>query len=806
MVQDVPYIFRYQLDKNSNCLSLFVVLSSNTYIVSDIADELTIVPIQSGANTFFNSSTYFNINYYTNNLTLDLNSTWVSYDTVDINSLKANADKSKTNLTNNVLFTSQYSYVTGNSVDYNFLILKNQFTHKNYSYRSDNVNHEVDENRPPVQNRSYGNVFTGNQQELGDSNITLNYECYNTDYVFKSDQYTIFNTPPSLYPFEQLNINDTLWNKAGAIGGDSPYFSDKLFTKRDQVEYSYKDGQYLCTWLLTENVDTPGVWVDRYYNPQMLSYISALTAGTPTLLDTYNNPVLSAITSELPLSGFTFVDKRSDLVFTPSTEYIYHRIGEKYVDEIVAALAEKIIQDGLQVTNAKGTEIVIEGKLDDKIYNLNNDTYALVSNYKELNNRSQFTLSFWLGADNWQQEFGHQIVGNLTDRGFGVMYDQLVTPFIAVPALTAVYMFNTDFNLIDTVRFESTEFAPASEFNQINDYTTSTTTTAYFVRTLHRTDHLAPVGAIVVPKIQYNQNNLPPPANCLCGVLLTEHYDFLVTESDLKLLIEPCGLNTLPCVVGLTYTNALTTLSGLNYNNIVLNEISTSDTYPTGNIVTDQYPPCGDQYCTNDVQVILTYTVSATTTTTTTMSAGTTPSVGTGTTPTQPPTLPPPTPSPTVTGTTFVPNTTPPPAPPPPVPGCIYVPNDMFAFATPIAGTVYNLTSNTQCATYQSGELVTGANNGSIWFKITPTAGHSNGFISYKFENLQGNSTTFSLLTSVDDTLGNLVSFASGTGIDNGVAGTVTSVTPSSALSAFYVRIATVPITTVNNVTWSVTW
>ena len=802
LTQNSPYIFRYQLDKNSNCLSLFVIYNSQTYIVSDIADRLTISPVQTGSNIFFNSSTYFNINYYKNNLTSNLNTTWISYDITDRNSLKANPDKSKLNLANNILFTSQYSYIKDNSIDYNFLVLKNQFTHKNYSYRSDNVNRELNEDTPQVQNRFYSNVFTGNQQELGDSNITLNYECYNTDYLFKPDQYTIFNTSPSLYPFEQLNVNDTLWSKAGAIGGDSPYYSDKIFTKRDQSAYSYNDGQYLCTWLLTDNANTPGVWVDRYYNPSMISYVAALTAGTVDVIDTYNNPVLSAIAGE-----FTFVDKKSDLVFTPSTEYIYHRIGEKYVDEIVTALSRSIIQDGLDLITAKGTEIVIEGGLDDQIYNLNNNSYALITNYNKLNENSQFTLSFWLGADNWQQEFGHQIVGNLTDRGFGVMYDQLVTPFINVPALTGVYIYNTDFNLIDTVRFESSEFAPSSETIIPNDYTSVTYTTAYFVKTLHRTDHLAPAGAIVVPKILTCTLNSLPPTECNCGVLLTETFDYINTETDLNLLIEPCKLFIVPCITGSTVYSAVTTLCAAGFQNVLVFETTTSTSVTADNsnvcIVDTQTPECDTRYCSNDIQIVLNYAACGTTTTTTTITP-TTPAPGTGTAPPNSTpgiaTLP----SFTTTTTTTITPTTPQPEPPP---GCTSPANDMFANAINYGNAeIMDEIDNTQCATAQSGETITGNRNGSIWYRITPVVNSSTGYMLYNFNNLDGDTTTFTIYSSVDNTLNNLVSVAGGDAIQSTGYPVLISLSAQPP-SNIYVRIATNQTTPKQSrVQWSLNW
>ena len=144
---------------------------------------------------------------------------------------------------NNLLISNQYTYISGDSIKCNFINLKNQNSHKNYSYRSDYM--EKGGNIPLTDMRNYVGLFTGNDQEKGDYSITLGYEFYNTDYKFNSDKYTTFKTPENLYPYKQININDLEWNNRGSIAGDTPYTSDKIFQKKNKNQTKPKGAKWL---------------------------------------------------------------------------------------------------------------------------------------------------------------------------------------------------------------------------------------------------------------------------------------------------------------------------------------------------------------------------------------------------------------------------------------------------------------------------------------------------------------------------------------------------------------------------------
>ena len=477
------------LDEENNKLSLFKTVSGKRYMI--FLNE-TSLSATSAITTF--SDYTFNVNYYIKTLNPKINTSWVSYNKDHINQYDINLNKSRNNLSNNFLINTQYSYITGNSLESNLLVLKNQKTHKNYSHRSDFMERN-NPNVPNVNNRTYTGLFTGNDQEKGDYGITLNYEFYNADYKMIGDMYNVFYTPESLYPYEQININDLGWNFKGSIAGETPYLSDKIFKNKNNTSNYY--GEYLCSWL-HKRKDGETVWLDRYYIPEKTSYASALSTSFTlnyeepfnTLLKQklsaseyydvpyiFNNLIEEAAgtpqTIKSALYGINFFDKKSDLVISPNTEYIYHRIGNNYVNQILSTIDEFLVQNGLFLKNTNDADISITGDVNDIEYIMDGNSYSLVPNYNLINDTHQFTFSFWLKSDDWSSGFGHQIFGNLTDTGIALLNDQKVTPIITIQDGVNVFTYNTNFESLDIA---SLEYESISDISVIKD--------------LYRTDHL----------------------------------------------------------------------------------------------------------------------------------------------------------------------------------------------------------------------------------------------------------------------------------------------------------------------------
>lgn len=483
-------IFKCILDKKNNKISFFKTINNalSSVILSNFVLSLT-------SNNKAYKTERFTIHYYLETLQPRLNTTWVSYDTKNVNNYKINNEKSAIDLKNNYLISTQYSYITGDTLNCNILTLKNQKTNNNYSYRSNYLekNHP---NNPNVDNRNYTGLFTGNEQELGDYSISLNYEFYNSDYKFDSDKYTIFITPESLYPYEQININDLNWNFKGSLAGETPYLSDKIF--QNKLKNSKNGEQYLCSWLFKKK-NGESIWLDRYYYPDKTSYAEALNSlGNYTYIDPIkgilNSPLTGDDIYDVPhiyntveeefqntpqtvknaLYGRPFFDKMSDLTILPDNEYIYHRIGNLYVKEILESLNEYLITSKLELKDAYGSKIELQiSDIDEAEYIFDNNTYSSIKNYNDVNNSHQFTISFWLKMDDWTKKSGHQIFGNLNDKGFSLLDDQQVTPTIILQQNNKLYIYNTDFVNLDVASLEN-------EAELVNSK----------IKDIYRTDHL----------------------------------------------------------------------------------------------------------------------------------------------------------------------------------------------------------------------------------------------------------------------------------------------------------------------------
>ena len=452
--------FGYVIDRDSAKISIWKALSgaslSGTMVVGVSGSKLVLYPPASGVTTTFPSNKIFSIRYNVQEVTPKLNSSWVSYNiNAGAGDLIINNDRSSYNLRNNFFISTQYSNVTGDSTEINVLTLKNHTSQKNYNIRGNYLELSNNTEVPPVDLRSYQSLHTGNHQERGDDSVTLDFTFYNTDYVFDPDKYNYFRTPKTMYPYLQLNVNDTLFVQNGSLGGDSPHTADRIYRKKTDTTSTPSDGQYLCTWLSAASIDDFGVWVDRYYYPKRTTIFDAMTGGSLPAYD-YLDPIECMFISNAQLSAHIskspYFDKLSDFVLEPDFEYVYHRIGHNYVKDLLHHLDDNLVEDGLYIRTGKNAPINDPLDPDDRTYVFNNNAYAMINDYEKFNNTSQYTISFWLNSPDWSVPMGHQILGNLNDQGLAVINEGRITPFITVQAGDWVYVFNTDFVQVDKVK------------------------------------------------------------------------------------------------------------------------------------------------------------------------------------------------------------------------------------------------------------------------------------------------------------------------------------------------------------------
>lgn len=479
---ELTYTFQYNLDKDLGRLNLFASdTDGNQYIITTTQNLLTAIPFD--IDTILLSN-YFQVNYYLDIQSPKINSSWVSYEKTGFNKHLIDINRSRMDLENNYLVYTQYSGITGDYLEANVLSLKNQHTIKNNSYRS-SYTEITNDFFPNVDCRDYVSMNTGNRQEKSSYNISFGYTVNSIDYKFIADEYTTFKTASSIYPYEVLNVNDTTFIRSGSIAGDSPYNSDKIFRKTGDT---YEDSVYVCTWLSAgESGDS--LWVDRYFKintSDSYTELAQLLNQALSSSEYYNTYHLyNSISEEFEntpqtaysaLSGFTYFDKTSDLSFIADREYIYFRLGNEYVTDYLSKMNDNLLLSSYPIKSKNGGNIIDTPVSE---YTFDGSGYASFDNYNEINKSNEFTISFDLKSNDWSRGFGHQIFGNLTRDGIGLVSDFKITPFITIQSVNGIHVFNTDFDQVDiaTIKVDTVNN------KRITD--------------IYRTDHLSPFYGVI---------------------------------------------------------------------------------------------------------------------------------------------------------------------------------------------------------------------------------------------------------------------------------------------------------------------
>jgi len=404
--------------------------------------------------------------FKTSNRATDPNQTnlvdpWVSYNKdLTNNSQNINTNLSYQNINSNLLVNTEYDNITGASLDINILSLKNTNTPENYQTRN---NPFYGQNQ--VETRDYKALFTGSHQLLGNDNITLGYQTYTTQILLKADQVTYFHTPPDMYPYTMLNIADAGLIEAGAIAGDHPLKSDKIFKKKADFKYTSPDGNpsdeldgsFLCSWLSgSYDVTVKPIWVDRYYNPQKMSYLAALTS-TQLQPIIYNDVYQSVIDTTTTNYGqiFDVFDKPSDLTFEPGCYYAYHHYGPNAVNDYLNSLTNNLVQSGFPVFIYGNGGNAADPFTPQNEFYFDGTVYGYTPSLSSIANTNQFTVSFYMSNDDWTKPFAYQLLGNYSNNGFGIFNKNNVTPTLFIVNGNVLTITNTNFVTLNTVYFTS---------------------------------------------------------------------------------------------------------------------------------------------------------------------------------------------------------------------------------------------------------------------------------------------------------------------------------------------------------------
>ena len=486
--------FNYVLDSDTNILTLVNNLSTEKapatrvplMIQANVHEEDGAL---SGANiTATDTQPYSGSNFVNQfkirpfiqaSTTYDLNDTYVTYASgIDASSIDIDKDRQINNIENNFIVHSVLNDLDldQRSMDVNLFPLKNQVTLEGKTSKTNPYSNQETE----VTHREYHKLHTGTFQKYGNDSIYTTFTTGTKEILFPSDNLTYFHVPQELAPYTKLNVNDSTLLKSGAVAGESPANSDKLFKSRksiinQNVPSNELNGTFLCAWLSGNgNFNTTPVWVDRYFNESYSSKSAALTAG---LLEPI--PYIStadSLTRHLGASSnrVPIYDKLSDVAFEPGMLYAYHHIGRGNAQKVVDALNGSLLFENIQIYKDSNNVTLLppfddsidpDVHIDDRelvmsgpgpstrsievplIYTFNSDAYGITDTIK---NTGSFSLNFWLYASDWSKPFANQIIGNSITKGFGIFNETFVTPFTLIPDKDKLHVYNSESTYITT--------------------------------------------------------------------------------------------------------------------------------------------------------------------------------------------------------------------------------------------------------------------------------------------------------------------------------------------------------------------
>lgn len=460
-------VFRYTIDEQGR-LFLLKCYQGKSLIASNVNGTLsaTVVPttgLTPGVNNIFNIDLNFEVIKHQQNLD------FISYKTRALNTLSVNSERSLFDQDGQYIFHTEYNDqdINSNQIKFNFFTLDTNRSEYGFIKRGTNMV-DAEDTTPTFNYRQYNTLDTGLDQEQGNDKMSLTYTFYDKDIFIKNGTTTAFNAPPSIYPFEKLNINDTTFIKNGALSGPTPGLSDRVYIKR-QDSSQYTNGRFLCTWLSAGSFEEPGVWVDRYYYPDVISKreaIYGLEQFSPSFDDSVDtlNRVDSSTSGRTKISTRKFFDKKSDAAITPGILIRYDRLGNQDMEDIIASSSPVVssfdscyTSKPLRITQDNRylgiTENLCKANQTNKL-SFDGTFYTRVSAYEQINKTKAFTVSFETYIDS-NVQYGYNILGNNTNMGFGVFQDMTVTPFLHVALGATLHIYNTANILLNSVTFDT---------------------------------------------------------------------------------------------------------------------------------------------------------------------------------------------------------------------------------------------------------------------------------------------------------------------------------------------------------------
>ena len=361
--------------------------------------------------------------------------------------------------------------------DLDFFNLKNHLSQHNITY---NAVSALDD---PLNQRIYYNFTNNKNKETDSEDLNLNYTFFNKEYEILPNKINRLKMPNNLFPYEKININDTLLVENGAYAAKSPYFSDKIFKQTnsnlnnlrnqfvEREEFLVNEdsesfillqddnilgfqnlnlvqkndifGTYLCTWLKDE--DTTATWYDRYYLPDTKSYTVSLTGSTAG--QNFSDLTQAKQYFEKNKTNSSYFDVQSNMAFEANAEYLYQRIGKDYVSTMIKNQSAHNIKDTFNII-LSGQVLQNKKELN---FNLNDgyDTFR-IDNIENKNHH----ISFDLELESLSSLKSYNILGNMYNDGISFKNKFYFTPFIFLANKNVLTILDSaSFELINQITF-----------------------------------------------------------------------------------------------------------------------------------------------------------------------------------------------------------------------------------------------------------------------------------------------------------------------------------------------------------------
>lgn len=316
-------------------------------------------------------------------------------------------------------------------------------------------------------NRVYKKIFSGTKQSKGLEKIHLGYQTSAIKIEFPPNQRTPFYFSPTS---EIIPLSSSGLIEDGAIAGEFPYTSDKIFTSNKSnfkeleelttIATTNSNNKFLCSWL--SNKDNKKTWYDRYYNSAFYTVEQALTATNLT----YNNK-----DPELPY----VYDVPSNGSLVPGALYEYYHVGKEDSNKFLKDLDlfyknnQVVNSNILSINNWLSSPITDESTYhndglayEKNILNFKGDywhldgtNHAIFPAKSSLLQNDKLSVSLWVNVEDWSNINGYQIFGNYYDSGFGLVCDsRTFAPLISIANSSTgkLHNFNYRFAQISTVQ------------------------------------------------------------------------------------------------------------------------------------------------------------------------------------------------------------------------------------------------------------------------------------------------------------------------------------------------------------------